>query len=592
MSNGPIDTTGRDPFGSATSAQAYVSRSACERALDELLAAVRRGAPCTALVGPNGIGKTQLVRVLAERLADEVELLVLPYAAVDFPDLCHWVLGLLGEPQGPFSDPGGALLEAATTRSAAGRRLVLALDDASGLPMETARELMALIRQAEGALQLVVIPVDDPRAGRVLAALGSDLALVRFNTPMSADETQYYIRERLRTSEANPVLCNRFTDPVIAWLHRESGGLPRELHILAVEFLRDRPAGKRDRFARSEQWLELDAHEVAAEPAVEAELLGPEEAQPEPPEVPAPAAKPKPKVEAPPPNRAPLRSAPEDRSWLRNHLPLVVGLALVALGAFFALRGGQPAPAAFQPPVVEPQAPVKPPVPREPASPPVPVRAQPPAIPEQPPAFEDIEPLTSATPEPTPVSDDPTPEEAPADSLVVETPDAPAEEPVEVDTGIAVLEPPPLAPPEAAVITPMPEAIAKPEPAPPAPSRVEETPSSAPSPARQIAPPTAAPARAPRLLPVEATGPPVTIRVDADPPAHILIDGREQGQTPLVDLELASGRHRFEIIFPDGTRLLRQKRIGADRLELRFTQPPEAQSTDEGQGANPPPVGP
>ncbi|MCP3985426.1 MAG: AAA family ATPase, partial [bacterium] len=451
MSHEPTESTDTDPFGSTTGAPTYVARPACARALDELLAAVRSDATCIALVGPNGIGKTQLVRVLAERLEEEAELLLLPYAAVEFPDLCHWALGLLGEAQGPFSDPGGALLEAAARRTASGRRLILAIDDASGLPHDTARELSALVRQAGGELQLLVIPVDDPRAGRVLAALGPELAVVRFTEPMSADETAHYVRERLRASGASVAIQERFTEPALAWLHRETGGLPRELHILAVQYLRGRPEADRDRFSRDEQWLEIDASDsefdTESEPATEEDQT---EAPP-------------PRKSIPPPTGTPPRTTDDDSNWLRNRLPLMAGLGLVALGIVFALRPEAPQPVVtIELPALEEaeleQAEPPPPQPLEPTPPsdpivreaeptePQPVRSDPlepeaPAVVEEPPSSPSapheapVEPPPepapeveeAAPPEPEPVIEEPV---APEPTPVVEEPVAPEPEPV------------------------------------------------------------------------------------------------------------------------------------------------------------------
>ncbi|MBW2245370.1 MAG: AAA family ATPase [Deltaproteobacteria bacterium] len=609
MSSEASQPIGADPFGSTTGAPAYIARPACERALDELLAAVRRDAPCIALVGPNGIGKTHLVRVLAERLTDEAELLLLPYAALEFPDLCHWALGLLGEDQGPFSDPGGALLEAAARRAASGRRLILALDDASGLPIETARELSALVGQASGELQLLVIPVDDPRAGRVLAALGSEVALVRFNAPMSPEESAGYVRERLRVSGVGPAIQDRFTEQVLAWLHRESGGLPRDLHILAVQFLRDRPEADRDRFSRHEQWLEIDAteDEPEPEPAAEAELLAAEKEEPATPTKPEPPVTLPPESDTPASQRTPLPTLSEDRGWLRSHLPLVAGLGLVALGVFFAVRADPPseAPAATIAVPVPPQSPVEETAETAAIEPSEPVVALAPK-PEQP-----AEPARDPSPEP--------PVEQPSD-IAVEEPPKPAVEVLEVEetapapvptiesagvsepeTSTADLETPPAVvdPEPAAVIAeeesagsapitpePLPERASEPkeiaapaEPEPPAPepeepatvpaTRTASTPASASPPPERPSPPIT-----PKLLPVAATGPPVSIRVDATPQARVLINGRDQGQTPLTDLSLPSGRHRFEIIFPGGTHLLREKLIDAQHTEISFTQLP------------------
>ncbi len=580
-SDEPALPAGADPFALTTGAEGYIPRPACERALEELQAAHRRGAPCIALVGPNGIGKTQLLRVLASRLENEAEVLVLPYAAVELDDLCHWVLGLLGEDQGPYSDPGGALLEAAHARAETGRGLLLAIDDASGLPIETARAIGDLARQSEGALRVLAVPIDDSRAGRVLAALGAEVALVRFNAPMTEEETHAYVAERLRASGATAVVRERFAEPVVSWLHRESGGLPRELHALAVQFLRGRPEADRDRFARREQWLEVEETGRAAEE--EAPLVEPpgEALAAAPPSetaafewraerVVAPSA---PRVPGPPPTRP---SPPTtQRGGLRRHLPLLLGSMLLGFGLIFALRSGPSDP---RPPERAAEAPAAASISEpEVRVPPGTTAPEPADLPEEPleAALEvaetpAAEPLVEMRSEqggdvteavgPGPVLEpDPAAEAAPPPAAAV----LGDESPLQLESPTA--EMPERKPPSAEAPGADPATA---EPSPAAPSREpQET-----EPAESVAA-VEAQAELPPPVPFasSADGPLVDVRIDALPPARLWINGRDHGTTPVAGVTLASGHHRFELRFPDGTRIQREKLVDATHRELRFS---------------------
>ena len=73
--------------------------------------------------------------------------------------------------------------------------------------------------------------------------------------------------------------------------------------------------------------------------------------------------------------------------------------------------------------------------------------------------------------------------------------------------------------------------------------------------------------------PAEPEAPPArTVRVslNAQPWAHIAIDGRDVGVTPMADLELTEGPHRFRARFPDGRVMERTLRVDAVRDHLSF----------------------
>gem|GEM_PF-5377050 len=229
----------RDPFAVTCDPASYVPRPASEAALEALEAAVRGGQPCTVLSGPPGIGKTMLLRVLEARLQGATRCVHLPYAALEFDDLCRWVLGLLeGEAGGDGTCPGHELQAEIRIGADQGLGLLLLLDDASALPRETARSLLDLSNQVAGALQLVVVPVDDGRAGRVVAALGESPAHVRLTTPMDPREVAHYIEQHLQRAGVPEALAARFDAAAVRRLWRESGGNPRLLHAYATALLR------------------------------------------------------------------------------------------------------------------------------------------------------------------------------------------------------------------------------------------------------------------------------------------------------------------------------------------------------------------
>jgi hypothetical protein len=70
--------------------------------------------------------------------------------------------------------------------------------------------------------------------------------------------------------------------------------------------------------------------------------------------------------------------------------------------------------------------------------------------------------------------------------------------------------------------------------------------------------------------PEEARVRTVRVSLNAEPWAHIAIDGRDVGVTPMADLELSEGLHRFRARFPDGRVMERTLRVDAVRDHLSF----------------------
>jgi type II secretory pathway predicted ATPase ExeA len=259
-----------DPFASTADAASYLPREATESALARLAEGFRQGRRVQVLSGPPGVGKTLLLHVLAARLEREFRSLYLPYASLSWLDFCAFVLGLLGEPPGPF--PDRELLASARRFALHGRPLLLLLDEASGIPLESAERLGELVHEAEGSLRLLLVPVDEARAGRVLAILARDVEELRLSAPLTLEETERYLRTRLVRFGVPLDDLRRFDADTVAHLHRASGGNPRRLQHLAGEVMRGNTAALPGSEARAaldavpgeSDTLEVDAAAAAA----------------------------------------------------------------------------------------------------------------------------------------------------------------------------------------------------------------------------------------------------------------------------------------------------------------------------------------
>jgi type II secretory pathway predicted ATPase ExeA len=239
-----------------------VPRDGTERALAQLAGLVRAG--CTSgLTAPPGLGKTLLLHVLADRLGPTFCCPYLPYAAMVLADLCAWTLGMMGE--SPGSNPEAKLAAEARRLGERGRTLLLTIDDAGSMPVETARGLGALIRDSGSRIRVVVTAVDDAAASGILVALHPDLAEVRLTQPMTPGETWLYVHSRLEQAGTESDIRQRFDEQTIERIHALSGGVPRLVHDFATSLLAERPDGV-GRDWKEERWLgaPLDDTEVPA----------------------------------------------------------------------------------------------------------------------------------------------------------------------------------------------------------------------------------------------------------------------------------------------------------------------------------------
>ncbi len=228
-----------DPFGSTTDPEALVARPAVTRVLEGVQVSLLIGKRRLAITGPDGIGKTLILHALADRVESSFEPVYLPYASLSGRDLCAWILTLRDEPI--HRDPVVALEEAARRAKAEGRPLLVLIDDASSLLDESVRLLGTLIDRTEGALRVVVAPTDDFRSGRLLAAFGEGLEEHRIEQPMTENETRDYLMGRLTWAGAPEETREAFTPSVVAGIHQLSGGVPGPMNALAARVLRGDP---------------------------------------------------------------------------------------------------------------------------------------------------------------------------------------------------------------------------------------------------------------------------------------------------------------------------------------------------------------
>lgn len=258
------------PFGSTVVTPWHVERPETARVLAELDRRVVQARQTGALVGPPGLGRTHLARVLSERTdPSRLQCVYLPHARFDFTDLCRvcvaWATGRRRVPE-----PEGALRQLLRDVWGQGRSLFVVLDDADAMPSATAEAWLELTFQQVPSLITLFVMRDDA-APTWLEGLVQDAApIVRFDAPMSEHETCEYVVDRLARVGARPKTLERFSEDVVERLHALSGGWPVRLHALAQLYL-DLPEVAPEHVSA---WLERLAT-IAADPGTAPAPAGP-----------------------------------------------------------------------------------------------------------------------------------------------------------------------------------------------------------------------------------------------------------------------------------------------------------------------------
>jgi type II secretory pathway predicted ATPase ExeA len=239
-----------DAFARPPDPAAYVPRLALESVLAELAEGIGKTPACAALSGERGLGKTLVLHLLRERLADSFECVYVPFPGLTAPELWRGIAVALG--LGGGADDRGAVLGRALRLAAEGMGLVLLVDDAGTMPAGARSELVAACETTG----LSVVMAFDSEDHRQLAALPAHVRRIDLGPPMTLAETRAYLHARLRRVDPDGALALRLTPQRMAALHEASGGVPARLHALLEAWLRNpnaEPAASRAPAPRDEE---------------------------------------------------------------------------------------------------------------------------------------------------------------------------------------------------------------------------------------------------------------------------------------------------------------------------------------------------
>jgi general secretion pathway protein A len=229
------------PFESIVDRAGFYPCEPQEAALLKLRYAVEHQRGAVLLAGPGGSGKTMLVHLLREELAERFT----PFVHVVFPqmssrDLLVYLAEQLGAPP---ADPPRHTVDESVRRiqftlehnASLDRHAVVAVDEAHLLEdcgtLETLRLLLNFESAGRPTLTLLLVGETSlvSAAGR-LPSLEVRVSVKTLLRAFSAEETAGYIRHRLRAAGATSEI---FTPDAIAALHELGRGMPRQINRLA-----------------------------------------------------------------------------------------------------------------------------------------------------------------------------------------------------------------------------------------------------------------------------------------------------------------------------------------------------------------------
>jgi len=211
--------------------------------LEALIYAITQDEGIVKVTGEVGSGKTMLCRMLLERLPENVETLYLANPSLSRSEILGAIADELGIPTDGKATHSltRALQDALIERYAAGKRVVILIDEAHAMPAESLEEIRLLSNLESKAAKLLQIALfAQPELDERLAA--TDMRQLReritqhFNlAPLKAAEVAGYIEFRLRTAGYHGP--NPFTGAAIELIARLSEGLSRRINILADKAL-------------------------------------------------------------------------------------------------------------------------------------------------------------------------------------------------------------------------------------------------------------------------------------------------------------------------------------------------------------------
>ncbi len=235
------------PFRITPDTQLFFNGARRGPVLEALLYAINNGEAIIKVVGEVGSGKTMLCRMLAEKLPANIDCVYLVNPRLTSDTI---LLAIALELQLPIASQAEnqnrlqvlhALHQTLLEKHAAGRQVVVLIEEAQSMPLDTLEEIRLLSNLETGQhklLQIVLFgqpELDENLARRHIRQLRERITHGFYVSPLKPGEIGEYLEFRMRAAGyRGPSLFSR---GAIASLGRASAGLPRRINILADKAL-------------------------------------------------------------------------------------------------------------------------------------------------------------------------------------------------------------------------------------------------------------------------------------------------------------------------------------------------------------------
>lgn len=228
------------PFGITPDTSFFFSTHGSQEALNTLLIATRTGEGFIKITGEVGTGKTLLCRKFLATLDERMVSAYIPNPMLEPRSLLLALADELALPLARDVDQH-QLLKAINHRlldlARSGKQVILCLDEAQAMPIETLEALRLLTNlETEKRKLLQIVLFGQPELNRKLAMpeirqLNQRITFHYHLGPLNRHDLDYYIQHRLQVAGFRG--GRLFTPAALRILHRASRGVPRLVNVIA-----------------------------------------------------------------------------------------------------------------------------------------------------------------------------------------------------------------------------------------------------------------------------------------------------------------------------------------------------------------------
>ena len=232
------------PFGLTPDTSFFFNGPQSQKALNTLLVAARNGEGFIKITGEVGTGKTFLCRKFMQSLGPDFVTAYIPNPNLPPRSL---ILALADDLDVLLEKDADQhqLLKSLNLRllnlAAQGRRVLLCLDDAQAIPvdsLEALRLLTNLETEKRKLLQIVLFGQPELDVKLALPEIRQLTQRITFHYhlgPLSRDDVDFYVAHRLRVAGFDG--ARLFSRGSVSKLYKASGGIPRLINIMAHKAL-------------------------------------------------------------------------------------------------------------------------------------------------------------------------------------------------------------------------------------------------------------------------------------------------------------------------------------------------------------------